>query len=537
MHLAAPSSRGTKREEVIDPGLPSAELRVHGRLGQPCKMLAQGKTTRQALVEKMQQPKLSATSQQTVRLAIDCRIGEVVSVESLLAMSESEFSVLRREAMEARIDRRQGGCAVRYQCAICKVPLYLSRRIAGTQNRWFVHDGKSHDCPWYEGNRLAPEQVKALVYRGQQEGQKHRELKEYIARWLKRDPLISDVNCEQTTFSEVVKGEWRRPDVKCLYGGVKVVFEIQLSYTFLSDVIARDAFYRREKTFVIWVFAAFDRSRAAITDEAFFNKRNLFVIDAEARQLTSNRLALTFSGYHQMPTMDMSSRWLDVWQSTPIGMADLKLPNDTFRPYFFDYDAQRRRIEQEHVEALRAKQAREWAAGIAAYREAALRYFESDHGDVECRALMEVVDGLEAHPAWHPGFDVLREPRFFGFHGVLAVLLSIELERPLSYSPQLSVFRVIEAGLRTSSRAGPHGYAILYLWAYKARRPAMSESNRKWLIAYSHKIALSFERGELVYRRDTSFDQAAELLFPKLKPFLASAFGTDMMKDDTESDS
>ena len=57
---------------------------------------------------------------------------------------------------------------------------------------------------------------------------------------------------------------------------MKLDFEVRLSYTFLSDVIARDDFYKREGIFSIWVFARFDRNRAAVTDEAFFNRRNLF---------------------------------------------------------------------------------------------------------------------------------------------------------------------------------------------------------------------------------------------------------------------
>lgn len=482
--------------------------------------------------EAMSQPHSGAGLQQTVRLAVDCQTGELVSAEALLEMSEADFSAWRREAMEARVNRRQGGGAVRFQCAICKCPLYLSRRIAGAQNRWFAHEGKSHGCPWYEGSRLAPEQIKALVYRGQQEGRDHQELKGYIAHWLSLDPLVSDVNCEQTTFSEVVKGEWRRPDVKCLYRGLQVVFEIQLSYTFLSDVIARDAFYRREKTFVIWVFAKFDRSRAAVADEAFFNKRNLFVVDAEARQHTSERSALMFSGHHQMPMLDDELRWCDLWQSAPIGMADLTFPADTWRPYFFDYDARRRLVEHERLEASRAGPAWQWAAGVHAYREAALRYFESDHGDEERRALMVVVDELEQRAGWHRGFEGLRESRFYGYHGVLAVLLSIEIGRPVSYSPQLSVFQVIEAGLRTASRGvGLHAYAVLYLWAYKTYRPAMPGKQRQWLIDYGRRIKRSVTNGEEVYRRDTSLDEAIGLLFPELGEELSSTFGTVPMDE------
>ena len=383
--------------------------------------------------------------QQTVRLAVDSHTGELVAAEALLAMQEAAFTALRREAMQARVDRRKGGNAERFRCATCKCPLYLSRRITGTQNRWFVHDGKADECPWFEGRRLAPEQIKALVYRGQQEGQQHREMKDYIAHWLRQDPLIQDVCLEKTTFSEVVKGEWRRPDVKCTYRGVPLVLEIQLSYTFLSDVIARDAFYRREKTFVIWVFARFDSSRAAVTDEAFFNRRNLFVLDAQARQDTIARSALTFSGFRQTPSPMDSHSWRDTWEALPVGLHEVIFPTDTCRPYFFDYEARRKEIENARIEVHRAEDKRHWEAGVDAYRVAARRFFASDHGDVERAILLAVVERLAENSAWHRGFEGLRESQFSGYHGVLAVLMSIQAGEPVGYNPKLSVFQVIEA--------------------------------------------------------------------------------------------
>ena len=153
--------------------------------------------------------------QQTVKLAIDCETGELVAAETLHSMPEADFTAVRRAAMAARVDRRRGGSAMRFRCALCEHPLYLSRHVDGLQNRWFVHDGKADHCPWYEGNHLAPDQIKALIYRGQQEGRAHRELKEFIANALAKDPQVSNISQEKTTVSQVLKGEWRRPDVKC----------------------------------------------------------------------------------------------------------------------------------------------------------------------------------------------------------------------------------------------------------------------------------------------------------------------------------
>lgn len=463
--------------------------------------------------------------QQTVKLAIDCETGEVLQAQSLLTMTEAEFSDLRRETLSARNARRKGDDkAVRFICAICKHPLFFSRRNEGAKNRWYVHDGKSENCPWHEGNRLTPDQTKALIYRGQQEGAAHRHMKQFIAHWLGNDPAVSQVSQEQTTFSEVVKGEWRRPDVKCMYRGIPLVFEIQLSYTFLSDVIARDDFYRREGIFIIWVFSRFDMSRAAVMDEVFFNRRNLFVLDKDAANETIEREVLTFTGHHQVPQF-RGNLVQDVWTNRLIGLGDVAFPEDTLRPYFFDYDAELKRMESVRLEAWQVQQHAVWTQGIQDYLAAAIGYCESDYSKELKAPLLTSVDKLYDNHNWHRGYEVMRDEGFFGYHSALPALLSIRFNRPIGYKVK-SVFQVIESGLRNGYRdVGQHAFAILYLWAYKAYRPTVSVKNRKWLKDYAHKIKSSVDTGENTYRRYGGFDEAIVLLFPELEADLATDFG------------
>lgn len=52
------------------------------------------------------------------------------------------------------------------------------------------------------------------------------------------------------------------------------------------------------------------------------------------------------------------------------------------------------------------------------------------------------------------------------------------------------------------------------------------------LLSFIANQELSFARGELVYRRDTSFDEAIDVLFPELGEHLSSPFGTDLMNDE-----
>jgi hypothetical protein len=215
----------------------------------------------------------------------------------------------------------------------------------------------------------------------------------------------------------------------------------------------------------------------------------------------------------------------DVWEADFVSLEQVHFPLDTWRPYFFDYDAERQRVEVAHVDAWRAAENAAWSKGVEDYLAAALSYYRSDYADGAKAALLEVVDRLDANAAWHRGFEVLRHARFFGFHGVLPVLMSIRLNQPVGYK-LASVYQVIEAGLRSGSRVGKHAFAVLYLWAYKAYQPAVPAKQRQWLRDYARELKRSVDDGEETYRRDTAFDEAIALAFPEIEGDLATSFGT-----------
>jgi uncharacterized protein DUF6035 len=266
--------------------------------------------------------------QQTVEIAIDTETDQRIAASELLTLPEADFSAMRRLAMAERVARKNGANRARYICAICKIPLWLSRYNHDEGNRWFKHDQASTGCPWFEGNKLSPDQRRALIYRGQQEGAEHRRVKEFIASWLEKEPGVTKVDRELVTHGQILKGEWKRPDVQCVKDGKRIVFEIQLSYTFLSEVIKRDEFYRREGIFIIWVFSFFDLRRATVRDEAFFNQRNLFVLDAAAVAETAKRSLLTFNGHFQNPVFN-GNAIEDEWTTRPITLQEAQFPTST----------------------------------------------------------------------------------------------------------------------------------------------------------------------------------------------------------------
>jgi len=480
--------------------------------------------------------------QQTIQLAIDTEMDRQYAASELRSLAEKEFSDLRRAAMANRVARQKVNAQPRFICAICRKPLYLSRYIREEGNRWFVHDGASPECPWYEGNKLTPDMRRALIYRGEQEGPHHRRIKEFLTTWLEKEPGVSDVNPEQVTHGQILKGEWKRPDVQCVKGDKRIVFEIQLSYTFLSDVIKRDEFYRQEEIFIIWVFNEIDLRRAVVRDEVFFNRRNLFVIDAASIKETESRGRLTFRGHFHKPVL-VGDGIEDEWDSCLITLDEIEFPTPSYRPFFYDYDVARRELEATHAEnkqkALQAKREAEiqyrenrrrqerasFEADVTRYLSAAVAFYDSDYAPHLRQPLLDAVEVLEEHSLWLWGYKALTDTGFYGWHCVLPVLLSIKYNRAVGYKVD-SAYRVLEAGLRQTTEGKLQGFTVLYLWACKIYKPTLNDKQRKWVKEQAEKVKRSVEAEEKTFFRFTAYDDAISLLFPELESKLLTPYAT-----------
>lgn len=70
-------------------------------------------------------------------------------------------------------------------------------------------------------------------------------MKEWVAQCLAADPRFTDVATEKR-WSGTLTAEWRKPDVRAIYRGIPVVFEIQLSTTYVNVIAERREFYLQE---------------------------------------------------------------------------------------------------------------------------------------------------------------------------------------------------------------------------------------------------------------------------------------------------
>lgn len=218
-----------------------------------------------------------------------------------------------------------------YICPICFVRVYL--HVQKTVKRFhFVHQRENGNCPALTRETLSQNEIEARKYNGAKESLAHQRMKEIIRSSLLCDPEFSEVEVETVWRGD--KGAWRKPDVRAVWQGrVPVVFEIQLSTTFLHVIAQRRMFYQENGAVLVWVFKEFDLEDARMTQDDIFynNNRNLFLAseDTLLESKAKNQLMLDCF-WHDAATLG--------WNAGRISFEQLTLDAKRQRVFFFDHE-------------------------------------------------------------------------------------------------------------------------------------------------------------------------------------------------------
>lgn len=247
-------------------------------------------------------------------------------------------------------DRRK-----RYGCPVCKTHLDLRR---STKSNWFFrHLNRAEGVQCALIDEHMPEYQKRIQrYNAAKETDEHKFLKGFIAQYLEYDSQLAG----KPVIEKVVKGQgasivWKRPDVRCRYGKWNIVFEVQISNTWLSDIVARDKFYTENQTIIIWVFNNFDSCQpTSDTTKAdiFFNNPevNLFVLDELAQEASMKTSTLTFNCYYRIPEINYQAETIsDQWYSQLVTVGDLTFDQKTYKPYVVSYYDKKEEASQKLV--------------------------------------------------------------------------------------------------------------------------------------------------------------------------------------------
>lgn len=267
----------------------------------------------------------------------DVKEGKLIEAKDFFSQNESELMLWRRNLQEEYLMGE-----ARFICPECKQPVKISgHKLQRGRVCYFTHFKGSDDCVYKTGTNRTKEEIERQKYSLIQESLRHKRLKALIEKDLRGEKSqslgISNVECEKHISSQIPYLNFRRPDVYAEYNGRKLVFELQLSTTFVSVIVERDIFYRLNGFDIIWVFNFEDNNEYVnlhnlmCKDIYYANKRNVFIFDKEAQERSEEEKQLI-----------LKCRWLDengVWSPDRfVYINDFLFDEENHKPYIFDAD-------------------------------------------------------------------------------------------------------------------------------------------------------------------------------------------------------
>jgi hypothetical protein len=286
---------------------------------------------------------ISSDTNRTIKEVIDLESGEIILADDFFRNPEAEIFKTRRILDEAI----KGIRPAKFCCIYCKQLVKINGKLTEKGKvKFFAHFKDSDECPIKTNTTLSKTDIERKKYNGIPESQKHKDLKAKIAHYLninkETQKGIEEVHIEKRIADKDFKRIWKQPDVSAVYKGKHIVFELQLSTTFLSVIVARDEYYRNNKKFIIWVFNFKDTYtdwQSFITKDIYYaNKRNAFVFDEEAQKYSEECGDLILHCFWQVPFEDNGKVDI-VWENKFVSLKDLSFDHETFKPYFFDSDS------------------------------------------------------------------------------------------------------------------------------------------------------------------------------------------------------
>ncbi len=279
-------------------------------------------------------------TKRTIDTVIDIETDEEIYARAFFSQPEGVVFKMRTELEKAIYLHRP-----KYVCKYCGQMVKISgRKTERGMARFFSHLRDSDDCDYKTTTGRTRREINREKFARCNEGERHKFLKAEIAKYLELTNGVTDVRTENTVKGNHPILRWRRPDVIANYRGQEVVFELQLSTTFVSVIVERDLFYRLNQKHIIWV-SNFDEqgehvdlTSMMVKDIYYNNRLNIFIFDLDA-QRKSEELGelvlkcnwLTPDGSWQYPNGNSS----DKLGGKFIRLSDLTFDN-TYKPYYID---------------------------------------------------------------------------------------------------------------------------------------------------------------------------------------------------------
>ncbi len=291
---------------------------------------------------------------------LSLKSGFGLDVRRLIRTFRYERAILLRQKLKSLVKTGDA----RLVCATCGVPVYLA---CSTSKRFFFrHRHEDGSCPAVTRTGFTEADIRAMKYRGTQESEAHKRIKELVLRSLSADPRFTELLSEKTWRSSEGLPGLRRPDVSARLENLRLAFEVQLSTTFLDVVLSRREFYRSERAALVWVLPNFHPNYRRMTDDdiLFGNNSNIFVVDESTAAASEAAGAFIIKCWHRKPVID-GDQIVDEWVERLVCWDEVEVDVDLQTVQAFDYSSEAAKLLEQIKSAKLAR--------VAAQKEAAER--------------------------------------------------------------------------------------------------------------------------------------------------------------------
>lgn len=258
---------------------------------------------------------MAQSARRTLKNVGDLQTMRSVSSDQLLAMSQDEYHAVRRAATRARLER-----SPRYVCGQCGHATYAPREGRTGQPYWKHHLGAPEDCPWWTGTPSRVDDVSARQFHGAQESPLHVAMKNTIGELLRKD-VRTDAGSVVIDEYLVASDGRRRPDVRAIHNGLRIVIEVQLAATQIPIIVQREDFYDGHAYRLMWVTWNFEpptageRMRSSFEDIFVSHNKNLFSMDDETIDLSGQESTFIVRVFWQRD---------DAWATKLVRLAEMQ---------------------------------------------------------------------------------------------------------------------------------------------------------------------------------------------------------------------
>jgi hypothetical protein len=286
---------------------------------------------------------IEGNGNRTIEFVLDKENGTTIYAESFFLKQENEVWQYRNELQKAIKGIRNP----LFVCYFCSQKVKINGGIGTNKILHFSHLKDSDFCKLKTDTKLSVAEINRVKYNGAKESCLHFETKNLVKQFIESNNDFSNVRVEKAVKSISNYLEWKKPDISATYKKIEVVFEIQLSTTFLSVIVDREHFYKENQTYILWVFKNFsiDEFKQRFTEKDVFysNNRNAFVLDEEAIKLSHKKNDLYLLCYYQKPVIE-NLRIHYNWEFEYVSFNQLTFDKVNYKIFYFDVELEENRI-------------------------------------------------------------------------------------------------------------------------------------------------------------------------------------------------